>query len=520
MILRSPAAFFRALSSSSSRAAPAVSSASSGVGVSGGFLTHDTLNKDLVNAQYAVRGQIVLRAQEHARAIAQGAKRPFDAVTYCNIGNPHELGQAPITFFRQVFALVNYPSIASSPEAMRLFPPDAVARARAYIAMLPAGTGAYTNSQGIEGIRAEVAAFISRRDGGVRAHAGDIFLTDGASPAVQMLIRASTRGARDAFMIPIPQYPLYSASLALYGGSQVGYALNEARDWGLDIAELRRAHGAALAAGKCVRGIAVINPGNPTGSCLSEADIAGVLAFAADNRLMVLADEVYQENVWIPSKPFRSFKRVAAAMGLIDADAPTRNAGVQLASFHSTSKGFAGECGRRGGYVELVGFDAAVRAELYKLASISLCANTGGQLMMGLLTNPPVPGDHSYALYARERDDILGSLQRRARKLVAALNGLEGVSCAAPEGALYVFPTITLPTRAVAAAAAADCAPDAFYCLRLLDETGVVVVPGSGFGQAAGTWHFRSTILPAEADLDRVIAAMRAFHARFLAEWK
>ena len=61
------------------------------------------------------------------------------------------------------------------------------------------------------------------------------------------------------------QYPLYSASIALYGGTQVGYYLNESTGWGLELPELRRSISAARAAGKVVRAIVVINPGNPTG---------------------------------------------------------------------------------------------------------------------------------------------------------------------------------------------------------------------------------------------------------------
>ena len=80
-----------------------------------------------------------------------------------------------------------------------------------------------------------------------------------------------------------------------------------------------------------------------------------------------------------------------------------------------------------------------------------------------------------------------------------------------------MFPRIRLPPRAVAAARAAGKAPDAFYCLALLDATGVVVVPGSGFGQEGGTWHFRSTILPPEEDVDEFLAALRGFHAAFMA---
>ena len=316
------------------------------------------------------------------------------------------------------------------------------------------------------------------------------------------------------------RYPLYSASLALYGGAAAPYYLDEANGWSLSPAELERAHAAAVAAGKRVRGLAVINPGNPTGASLSADDIRGVLSFAAKHKLVVLADEVYQGNVWSAARPFVSFRSVAIAAGLVDARRTDANAGVQLASFHSTSKGFTGECGRRGGYVELLGFAPAVRAELYKLASISLCANVGGQVMVGLMTNPPRPGDASHAGYAAERDAILASLRRRAAKLAAALGGLRGLACAAPEGALYIFPAIALPPRAIAAAAAAGKAPDAYYCMRLLDATGVVVVPGSGFGQAPGTHHFRSTILPPEHDLDRVIAAFRDFHTKFMDEFE
>lgn len=166
--------------------------------------------------------------------------------------------------------------------------------------------------------------------------------------------------------------------------------------------------------------------------------------------------------------------------------------------------------------MELCGFDDAVRLELYKLASISLCANTAGQVMMGLQVNPPRPGDVSFPLYQKERSDILASLKRRALKLNQSFNALEGMSCQPAEGALYAFPQLKLPRKAVAAAAAAGKAPDAFYCLALLDATGIVVVPGSGFGQVEGTYHFRSTILPPERDIDRVISSMAAFHKSFM----
>ena len=404
-----------------------------------------------------------------------------------------------------------------------LFPPDAIARAAHYMrATGVGGMGAYTHSQGILEVRREVAASLARRDGGVPANADDLFLTDGASPAAVMLLRALIRGRGDGIMVPVPQYPLYSGSIALNGGAMVKYYLREDKCWALEVAELERSLAEARARGVCVRALVVINPGNPTGNVMPAANMAEVAAFAAAHGLVLLADEVYQANVWAPGKEWVSFKRVAAGLGLIDPARPLEHGPgrLQLASIHSTSKGFTGECGRRGGYLELVGFDEGVRGELYKLASLSLCSNTLGQLLVGLQCNPPAPGEPSHARYVAERDAILASLRRRAAALIRGLNALEGASCQTAEGAMYAFPTISLPPAAVRAAAAAGKAADVFYCLALLDETGVVVVPGSGFEQREGTFHFRCTILPPEADMDRVVGAMSRFHAGFLKRYR
>lgn len=113
----------------------------------------------------------------------------------------------------------------------------------------------------------------------------------------------------------------------------------------------------------------------------------------------------------------------------------------------SVSKGFLGECGLRGGYFELLGLGDDVKMQLYKLASMSLASNTLGMLTVGLMVNPPKPGDESYDLYVQERDAILSSMKRRAQVMSRALNGMTGVSCNEIEGAMYAFPTITLPRK-------------------------------------------------------------------------
>ena len=263
-----------------------------------------------------------------------------------------------------------------------------------------------------------------------------------------------------------------------------------------------------------MRALVVINPGNPTGQCLSRANQEEIVRLCAQHGVLLIADEVYQDNVYAEDKEFVSFRRVAADAGLLGV--------FPLASLNSISKGAVGECGRRGGYLEATGLDPGVKEQLLKLVSINLCPNIGGQICTALVMDPPQPGEPSHGRYVAERGAILESLKRRAAKLTEALNALEGVSCNRAEGAMYAFPRLSLPPKAVAAAEEMGRPADFFYCLRLLEATGVTVVPGSGFGQADGSWHFRTTFLPPESDIDaargpEVARSPRARHHAFCA---
>jgi len=138
---------------------------------------------------------------------------------------------------------------------------------------------------------------------------------------------------------------------------------------------------------------------------------------------------------------------------------------VELVSFHSVSKGMVGECGRRGGYMELRNIDSSVHEQIYKLFSIGLCANTSGQIMVDLMVKPPVAGDPSYQLYTDEMTELKASLARRSKKLSAALNTMENISCTEINGAMYAFPTVQLPPKAVEAAKKAGMPADTFYAV-------------------------------------------------------
>jgi len=146
-----------------------------------------------------------------------------------------------------------------------------------------------------------------------------------------------------------------------------------------------------------------------------------------------------------------------------------------------------------------------------------LCAPVIGQCMVELMVNPPREGDPSYPQYRQEYDGIAKGLHDRATALYKAFQEMEGVVCQSPQGSMYLFPTITLPPGAIEAARKAGKNPDDFYCLRLLDATGICIVPGSGFGQKEGTLHFRTTFLAPGTDW---VARITKFHKEFMDRYR
>jgi len=440
----------------------------------------------VLDTEYAVRGPIVARAQELER---QGRE-----IIYCNIGNPQALQQRPITYLRQVMALCECPELMDSAAATG-FPADVREAARAILEGSRHGLGAYSESKGMRFVREAVAAFIAERDG-IPADPDAVYLTDGASKGVQTILRLLISGPQDGILIPIPQYPLYSATITLYCAHQVGYYLDEEHGWSLSRQLLEEALAGARQRGLEPRALCVINPGNPTGAVLDADNIAMVIDFARRHGLCILADEVYQENLYRPGDRFVSFAKVMAERGERE---------VSLFSFHSCSKGFLGECGHRGGYFEVRNVPADVVAQITKLQSVSLCSNLPGQVMTYLMVRPPRPGSPSHARYVAERDGILGALAERARLLADGLNQVPGIRCNQVTGAMYAFPQISLPPGRT----------DFDYCLALLEQTGICVVPGSGFGQRPGTAHLRTTILPPTDKIRVVVERLGAFHRSY-----
>jgi len=448
------------------------------------------LSEEVLRMNYAVRGPIVARAQE--------LEKEGKTIIYCNIGNPQSLGQKPVTYIRNVLSACEQPALLN--KDTRVFEEDVREKAHYILEQSKFGLGAYSDSKGMLFVREAIAQFIMGRDsfGGVHQSADEkhIFLTDGASKGVQSALRLLISSKKDGILIPIPQYPLYSATITLYGGQQIGYYLDEDSGWSLDEQILEDAIQNAKNRGIRARAIVVINPGNPTGGVLSEENIRMIVGFAKRHNLALLADEVYQENIYKPGARFVSFAHAMAKLAEHE---------VSLFSFHSVSKGFFGECGHRGGYMEVRNVPEDVMTQITKLQSVSLCANLAGQVLAYLLVSPPKEGEPSFRQFAQERSSILAELSKRAKILVDGLNRIPGFRCQPIDGAMYAFPSIELPPGS----------SDEEYCMALLEDAGVCVVAGSGFGQKPGTAHFRTTILPPTDQIEKVIDKIEAFHSRY-----
>jgi len=466
------------------------------------------INSNVIEMEYAVRGPIPKRA-----AVLRAEGR---TTIPCNIGNPQALGQRPLTFFRQVLSLVEDPDriqrerllgrIIEGGELANLQPISdyELDLAERILSEIQTGMGAYTDSNGPAFIRKAVADYIDDRD---RPDAPDfvpsdpdrVYLTNGASEAARYLIEMLIAGPRDGIMIPIPQYPLYSATIRRCGGVQVDYHPDEDAGWVMDRSILEDAYERAGRDGVNVKAIVVINPGNPTGAILDEGNVREVIDFAEEHDLAVLADEVYQDNLY--GADWVSFARVLGSRR------------VPLFSMHSVSKGFYGECGHRGGYVEVrnpprvTGTDVPFTDLLFKQASVSLCSNTAGQVLICLMVSPPREGSEPHERFVREKEGVLRDLYDKATMIRAAFTEMEGVQCFGRTGAMYLFPRLEkLPAGT----------GDYDYCMNLLEETGLTTVNGSGFGQREGTHHLRIAFLPPREMLEEVLPRWITFHNAYV----
>ena len=172
-------------------------------------LNIENINQNVRRAQYAVRGELAIKSEQYRAQLAKGEgdQLPFDSIISANIGNPQQLDQQPITFFRQVASILENPQLLDNEQALKSslgYKSDVIERAKKLLKDVKS-VGAYSQSQGAPGIRKSVAAFIERRDG-YPADPANIYLCAGASAGVNALM--------NVILLPNPTY--YSLSFLFF----------------------------------------------------------------------------------------------------------------------------------------------------------------------------------------------------------------------------------------------------------------------------------------------------------------
>ncbi|MEY3036866.1 MAG: hypothetical protein RLZ34_1476 [Pseudomonadota bacterium] len=351
-----------------------------------------------------------------------------------------------------------------------LEPPDEIVQDM--IRNLPSA-GGYTDSKGLFAPRKAVVHYCQqKRIAGVSVD--DVYLGNGASELITMSMNALLN-AGDEILVPAPDYPLWTASVSLSGGTPVHYMCDEAADWTPDLADIERKISPRT------RGLVIINPNNPTGALYRDEVLQGLVVLARKHGLIVFADEIYDKTL------YDGAQHTSVASLAED---------VLFVTFNGLSKNYR-SCGYRAGWMVVSG-DKRLAGDyiegLTMLASMRLCANTPGQLAI----QTALGGYQSI-------DDLVAPSGRLCRQRDLAYNMLSaipGVSVVKPKAALYMFPRLDPKVYPIA--------DDQQFACDLLEQERVLVVQGSGFNYPTPD-HFRLVFLPHEDDLTEAIGRIGRF---------
>ncbi len=337
---------------------------------------------------------------------------------------------------------------------------------------LPASAG-YSDSKGIFAARKAVM-HETQKQGIKGVTLDDIYLGNGASELISMATNALLDDG-DELLLPAPDYPLWTASTSLSGGTPVHYLCDESNGWMPSLDDIR-----AKITPK-TKAIAVINPNNPTGALYSDELLIGIIAIAREHGLVILADEVYDKVL------YDGVKHTAIASLSTD---------VLTLTFNSLSKSYR-SCGYRAGWLVVSGPKKQAQdyiEGLNMLANMKLCSNVPGQWAI----QTALGGYQSINDLTCE-----GGRLRRQRDLAYELiTAIPGVTCVKPSAALYMFPRLDPKVYPIK--------DDRQFFLELLKETKVMLVQGTGFNWAEPD-HFRIVFLPHEEDLREAIGRIAKF---------
>jgi tyrosine/nicotianamine family aminotransferase len=333
------------------------------------------------------------------------------------------------------------------------------------------GSNLYAPSEGIPELR-EAISQKEKRINGVEVSPENVIVTQGISEGIQMVM-AALIDAGDEILLPGPTYPPYISYAKFFGGKPITYETVEKDGWQPNIDDLKKK------ISKNTRGIVIINPNNPCGALYEEKAVKQIVDLAGEHDLPVLSDEIYDQITY--GKKFASTAPLAKDVPVI--------------GLNGFSKAYL-MTGWRLGYLYF--HDSEGRLEelkqcIEKETRIRLCANTPVQKAGVAALNGPQDHVKETVRKLRERRDYAWK----------RLNEIDGISCAKPEGAFYVFPKIH--------EVGSRWKTDMEFALELLKETGVLFVHGSGFDPVYGAGHVRGVILPPIETLEQALNEVERF---------
>jgi alanine-synthesizing transaminase len=382
--------------------------------------------------EYAIRDML---------AVAREVERSGKKVIYLNIGDPAKFDFQPPAHVRKALAKA-----------------------------VESGCNYYAASEGIPALK-EAIAEKENRTNSVPISSEDVIVTSGISEGIQFLMGAIVQPG-DEILVPGPTYPPYISFVKYFGGTPVAYRTVEEDDWLPDLEDLRRK------ITDRTRAMVIVNPNNPTGSLYDERTLKQMLDIAAEHRLLVASDEIYDRLVY--DSKFTSTASLAKDIPVI--------------GLNGFSKTYV-MTGWRLGYMyfhdprnTLEGLKEAILKE----GRIRLCTTT------------PIQHAGVRALRGPQKqiEEIVSKLKKRRDHFLRRIRSIPGLTCTTPKAAFYLFPRISLNHR---------WKSDKDFAVDLVRRTGVLVVNGSGFDQTYGAEHFRTVFLPPLRVIDEAANRIEQF---------
>ncbi|NJQ17137.1 pyridoxal phosphate-dependent aminotransferase [Streptomyces bohaiensis] len=309
---------------------------------------------------------------------------------------------------------------------------------------------------------------------GIMLSVEDVYLGNGVSELIQMAMQALLDDG-DEVLVPAPDYPLWTASVSLSGGTAVHYRCDEQSDWMPDLADIERK------VTDRTKAIVVINPNNPTGAVYSEEMLRGLTDIARRHGLVVCSDEIY-DRILYDDAVHHSTAAVAPDLLTLTFNGLSKN--YRVAGYRCGWMAVCGPKEHASNYIE----------GLTILANMRLCAN--------------MPAQHTVAAALGGRQSIEqlvlpGGRMREQRDITyEMLTQIPGITCVKPKGALYAFPRLDPQVFPIK--------DDRQMVLDLLRAEQIMIVHGTGFNWPEPD-HFRIVTLPPPEQLADAIARIGMF---------